>query len=550
MRTRMLVPLLCLGLGLAQAQETQPLDGAQLRALDTTLTWLAEHGTARTVGVLGAFGMGSGAVVTADGHVLTNAHVASGAPHAVVVWADGRKKLARLRGISFVKDLALLELVDPYAAPLPCFTLAAEDAGPALGDFVAALGHPGGIRADLRPAFSFGRVNKLGEGITVSGFLDYTDGIETDIPLFNGNSGGPLVNRAGELVGINGAVAFATPSAYAVSLENLHAYLPAMDDGLLELSGALRLRMDNRLAQRIFKLIDRLTLESLQEAVDGDRFGLSDGEWERRRTAAAEARARLGLDGSGRQRAVPGRPSDAPRDLSLEPAFADAFELPLARVVALFRNGEPMGYATALSGRHLVTKGSGLAEGQLEVEIGGQRHPVELVASDADVDLGLLALTEAALPEGAWTLADSPRPGQLVLALASAGPAACGALSTEARRVAPPSALGALPQDLQSRLMRTIARLARLLDSELLQDIVDSYERAQEMQQRYSGGNTPRAYDGVFQHDAPIGSDEVGTPLLDVEGRLVGINIARAFQGTNYAVPAERAFALLRSLGE
>lgn len=540
--------LLCLLL--AQAQETTPFGGEQLRALDKTLTELATHGETRTVGVLGAMGMGTGAVVSPEGRVLTNAHVAAGARYAVVIWADGRKGLARLLGISFYKDLALLELIEAPEAAMPFFELAEE--GPQLDDFVAALGHPGGIRADFRPAFSFGRVNRLGEGITVSGFLDYTDGIETDIPLFGGNSGGPLFNLAGKLVGINGAVAFDTPSAFAVSLENLHKYLPVLEDGLLELNENLRFRFDNPVVERIFRLVDRFTLANLQRSAESERlFSLDEADWQARKAAAELAREQLGLNGQARRSPVAGRPSEAPRDRVLEPAFAELLASQAPEVLALYREGVQLGYATAMSRRHLVTKASGLAGGALAIELQGTRHPVELVAQDEDCDLALLALPEALLGENPWRASELPVPGQLVVALGHAGPAACGAVSTLWRRVAPPAPDWVASQQQarrSQRLLRGLRRLAKALRSELLVELIESYQRSQELQGSYDGGNTPRAYEQVLQHDAPIASDEVGTPLLDVQGRLVGINVARAFQGTNYAAPAARALALLRSV--
>ncbi len=547
-RLEALFSCLLLCLLVAGAQEPAPFASDELRALDKTLTALAAHGETRTVGVLGALGMGTGAVVSPEGRVLTNAHVAAGARYAVVIWADGRKGLARLLGISFYKDLALLELIEAPKAPLPFFELASE--GPELTDFVAALGHPGGIRADFRPAFSFGRVNRLGDGITVSGFLDYTDGIETDIPLFNGNSGGPLFNLDGKLVGINGAVSFDTPSAFAVSLENLHKYLPELENGLLELNENLSARFDNPLVERIFRLVDRFTLESLERSAASERlFTLSEADWQARKAAAELAREQLGLNGQARRTPVAGRPAEAPRDRVLEPAFAELLAQRAPQVLTLYRDGVSLGYATALSAQHLVTKASGLGGGALEIELLGARHAVELVAQDDEVDLALLALPEALLEKVSWEVSAFPVPGQLIVALGHQGPAACGAVSTLWRRVAPPApdwVSGQRDARRSQRLLKGMLRLARALRSELLVELIESYQRSQELQGSYDGGNTPRAYEQVLQHDAPIGSDEVGTPLIDVEGRLVGINVARAFQGTNYAAPAARALALLR----
>jgi serine protease Do len=153
---------------------------------------------------------GSGFVIHPDGLILTNAHVARAEP----VWAhlaDGRRVAARIVGRDERIDLALLR-VDAGSLP----ALRAGDSGAVrVGELVLALGHPfaGG------QTVSFGIVSRrgAGDGDTGPGF----DLIQTDAAVNPGNSGGPLVNLAGDVVGIttlaarNGSIGFAVPTHVA-----------------------------------------------------------------------------------------------------------------------------------------------------------------------------------------------------------------------------------------------------------------------------------------------------------------------------------------------
>jgi serine protease Do len=152
---------------------------------------------------------GSGFIIDPSGLIVTNAHVVEDADWVQVRLSDGRRFSGKVIGQDGRVDLALVRIEG--AANLP--TLALADSNRVrVGEFVLALGHPFGLEQSV----SFGIVSRKGSPLTVAapGF----DFIQTDATINPGNSGGPLVNMAGQVVGVNsmatrnGSIGFAIPS--------------------------------------------------------------------------------------------------------------------------------------------------------------------------------------------------------------------------------------------------------------------------------------------------------------------------------------------------
>jgi serine protease Do len=158
---------------------------------------------------------GSGFIIEGDGVIVTNAHVVEGANSVQVRLLDGRRFGARVVGKDSRVDLAVLKIDGVQNLPVLAF---ADSNRVRVGEFVMALGHPFGLEHSV----SLGIVSRRGAPLTIAapGF----DFIQTDAAINPGNSGGPLVNMAGEVVGINsmaarnGSVGFAIPSSLVKTL--------------------------------------------------------------------------------------------------------------------------------------------------------------------------------------------------------------------------------------------------------------------------------------------------------------------------------------------
>jgi serine protease Do len=136
---------------------------------------------------------GSGVITTADGLILTAAHVIQGAEEVTVVFPDGEEVRGKVLGANYSKDIGMVQITSkgpwPFAGMGSSKTLAA-------GDWVVALGHSAGFDAARTPPVRFGRVVSKGPG----NFLT------TDCTLIGGDSGGPLFDLDGKIVGINSSI--------------------------------------------------------------------------------------------------------------------------------------------------------------------------------------------------------------------------------------------------------------------------------------------------------------------------------------------------------
>jgi serine protease DegS len=140
--------------------------------------------------------LGSGVVISRDGYIITNHHVVDGADEIKVVLADGRTLQAEIAGSDPDTDVALLRTGEK---DLPAITLGESDKV-RVGDVVLAIGNPFGVGQTV----TMGIVSATGR--SQLGINTFENFIQTDAAINPGNSGGPLVNAAGELVGINTAI--------------------------------------------------------------------------------------------------------------------------------------------------------------------------------------------------------------------------------------------------------------------------------------------------------------------------------------------------------
>jgi serine protease Do len=137
--------------------------------------------------------LGSGFIIDADGHIVTNNHVVGDASKVEVTLQDGAKYTAKIVGRDLRTDLAVLKIDAGHA--LPFVTFGNSDASQ-IGDWVVAVGNPFGLGGSV----TTGIISARGRDIHTGQFDDF---LQIDAPINRGNSGGPTFNLSGQVVGIN-----------------------------------------------------------------------------------------------------------------------------------------------------------------------------------------------------------------------------------------------------------------------------------------------------------------------------------------------------------
>jgi serine protease Do len=178
---------------------------------------------------------GSGVLITHDGYALTNFHVAGEDQFFKCGLSDGKLYDAVLVGVDPTGDVALIKLVG--REDFPTATWGDSDAVRA-GDWVYVLGNPFLLAADFQPTATYGIVSGVHRyQYPANTILEYTDCLQVDASVNPGNSGGPLFNASGELIGINGRISVAqrgrvnAGAGYAISINQIRNFLGDLRSG-------------------------------------------------------------------------------------------------------------------------------------------------------------------------------------------------------------------------------------------------------------------------------------------------------------------------------
>jgi S1-C subfamily serine protease len=228
-------------------------------------------------GFQGREGQGSGVIIDPAGYVMTNNHVVSGASSISVHLADGRITPATIVGADDVTDLAVLKIDSP--------NLIAAEWGDSdeleVGDLVWALGSPFG----LERSFTFGIVSakgrRSGSRLTKNLYQEY---LQTDAAVNPGNSGGPLIDIEGKVIGINAAIfgpsyqgiSFAIPSSVAKD-----EYAQLRTKGWIERAwlGIRPVEVPQEIAQQLGLAIgEGVLVERVEPEAPADRAGIHRGD--------------------------------------------------------------------------------------------------------------------------------------------------------------------------------------------------------------------------------------------------------------------------------
>jgi S1-C subfamily serine protease len=187
------------GAGVAAAANAPPASATAFQTIQPSMVYISAQHTGATSEDTS---VGAGVVVNAQGQILTARHVVTGAQAINVTFADGTETTAQIASEQAATDIAVLT-----PAQLPSVVVPAVlGGGVRIGDDVFAVGHPLGLVDSL----TSGVVSGLDRAVPIAGGTPLSGLIQFDAAVNPGNSGGPLLNRAGQVVGI--VTALANPS--------------------------------------------------------------------------------------------------------------------------------------------------------------------------------------------------------------------------------------------------------------------------------------------------------------------------------------------------
>jgi len=277
-------------------------------------------------------GRGSGVVIDSAGHVLTNNHMVEGAERVIVEFADGTRMNAEVVGTDPPTDLALLKVEAEEAMP---FVPLGDSDSLRIGEWVMAIGNP----HNFKHTVSVGVISALGRKLP---YLADSDGqgrdvsldnfIQTDAAINYGNSGGPLINTRGEIIGINTAISAAAQNiGFAVPVNVARDIMPQLKAKGRVSRGYLGIKVTavSPEMQELFSLPDRrgAIVQEVVKGLPADEAGLKHGD--------------VILE-------VNGKPVDNSSDLvSLVSSIAPGEEVNLT----VFRNGQTMAIGVVLAER-------------------------------------------------------------------------------------------------------------------------------------------------------------------------------------------------------
>ena len=242
-----------------------PKDERDLLAVQAQLLRVLERAKAATVGVE-SDGSGSGVIITEDGYVLTAAHV-SGKPGAslFIVLPDGRRVKAKSLGNKAFADAGLIKIEE--GGPYPTAVMA--EAGQSQpGDWCFSLGHPGGFDEDRGPVLRVGRIIRR-----------RTDTIQTDCKLLGGDSGGPLFDMLGRVIGIHSRIGAGEDENFHVTVRSFHRDWEKMVAGeFLKEKAPTFVRMGGFLGVQSSYRPRGLTIDRVERGSPAQKAGLRAGD--------------------------------------------------------------------------------------------------------------------------------------------------------------------------------------------------------------------------------------------------------------------------------
>jgi S1-C subfamily serine protease len=221
---------------------------------------------------------GTGFVVSKDGYIVTNAHVVEGAKTATVKFGEDKAIDAEIKGTDVNSDLAVLK-VDPKAHDLTPLELGSTT-GLKVGDPVVAIGNPYGLDRTL----TTGVVSAKAREIKGLNNFPIKDVIQTDAAINKGNSGGPLIDASGRVVGVNSQIQTETGGnvgiGFAIPVERVQSVIPTLEKGeqvKLAFLGVTAVAIDDKIAKTI-RLSKGLLVVDVTKDSGAGKAGIKGGD--------------------------------------------------------------------------------------------------------------------------------------------------------------------------------------------------------------------------------------------------------------------------------
>jgi S1-C subfamily serine protease len=587
-----------------------PESVADLRAIEQHVTKLVEQVLPATVALQVGRAQASGVIVSADGYILTAAHVIERPGRSVtVIFSNGRTAQGKTLGMNPQVDGGLVQITDQ--GPWPFAPIAPHDVTPKPGDWCLALGHPGGFQPRRSPPVRLGRVIDTDRAI-----------IRTDCTITMGDSGGPLFDMEGRVIGIHSRIADETTI-------NLHVPAATYQDAWDVLKAGEVAQRPSRFLTRMDangdgKISRSEVREDIRPVFDRMVAQLElDPEGSH---SIAELTKSLGLDApksfDGSQLLLPMRvmrpgdtlpPERFARGKSVRSVFRPIVGDAWHGTVRVKSEGKEVALGAIVSADGLiVTKASELTvpTDLVCVLSDHQELPARLVASDSGADVALLKVQATKLSPLQFVSAEL-RPGMW---LASVGqtdqPVAIGVVSIAERAIAGnPGVLGVVIDDLdEGPFVRQVmpgggAAAAGIqvgdLFTQIERDRVRNLEQLKAAVSKHRVGELVTAaivregtkmeirvrlgtpedsfteppapnrgrgpngsgasfrgalsqrrddFPAAVQTDTVLRPQDCGGPVVDSAGRVVGLNIARADRTASYVLPAATVQAQIKKL--
>lgn len=223
------------------------------------------------------YSMGTGIIMTADGYIVTNTHVLDGGYAVTVTLSDGTEHEAKLVGADTISDLAVLKIEVTGLTPAQF----GDSSGLQVGDSVVTIGNP--LGEDLRGTMTNGIISAINRDITYDGHLMTL--IQTNAAINEGNSGGPLINMYGQVIGITNMKAVSTNGVEGIGFAIPTASVHTVVDALIaegRVSGrpsiGITIAPVSSSALDYYDLPDGLYIESVAKGSDAEKQGVQSGD--------------------------------------------------------------------------------------------------------------------------------------------------------------------------------------------------------------------------------------------------------------------------------